>query len=135
MLSPTLDHVRLFIHVLAACIWVGGQFALAGVVGTLRTEAPTAVKPVAQAFARLAWPAFFLLVVTGLWNLFEVSLADTDSAYQVTVMIKIMMAIASGAFAAIHTIARTKLWLALGGALGALTSVAALFLGVLLHQA
>ena len=134
MLTPTLDHLRLFLHVLAACIWVGGQFALAGVVGTLRTEAPDVVRPVALAFARLAWPAFFVLVVTGLWNLFEVKLADTDSAYQVTVMIKIMMAIASGAFAAIHTVARTKLWLALGGALGALTSVAALFLGIVLHQ-
>lgn len=135
MLSPTLAHVRLFLHVLAACIWVGGQFALAGVVGTLRTEAPEAVKPVARAFARLAWPAFFVLVVTGLWNLVAVHIEDTDSAYQVTVMLKIVVAIASGAFAAIHTVARTKLWLALGGALGALMAVAAVFLGILLHQA
>jgi putative copper export protein len=135
MLSPTLAHVRLFLHVLAACIWVGGQFALAGVVGTLRTEAPEAVKPVARAFARLAWPAFFVLVVTGLWNLVAVHIEDTDSAYQVTVMLKIVVAIASGAFAAIHTVARTKLWLALGGALGALMAVTAVFLGILLHQA
>ena len=130
-----MDSIRLFIHVLAACVWVGGQFTLAGVVGTLRTEAPDAVRPVARAFARLAWPAFAVLVVTGIWNLADVHLADTDTAYQVTVLIKIIVAIASGAFALIHTVARTKLWLALGGALGALTAVAAVFLGVLLHGA
>jgi putative copper export protein len=135
MITPTLDHVRLFLHVLAACIWVGGQFALAGVVGTIRAEAPQALKPVARSFARLAWPAFAVLVVTGLWNLVEVDIADTDTKYQVTVMIKIMVAMASGAFAAIHTIARTKLWLALGGALGAVTAVAAVFLGIMLRAA
>ena len=32
MLSPTLDTVRLFVHVLAASVWVGGQIALGGIV-------------------------------------------------------------------------------------------------------
>ena len=33
MLSPTATTVRLFLHVLAACVWVGGQLTLAGLVG------------------------------------------------------------------------------------------------------
>ena len=133
MLSPTAATIRLFLHVLAATIWVGGQFALAGVVPTLRSTAPEATKPVARAFARLAWPAFAVLVVTGVWNLTEVNITDTSTSYQVTVFVKVALAIASGAFTLVHQVGRTKVALAVGGALGAVTALGALFLGVLLR--
>ena len=32
MLTPGLDDVRLFLHVLAASVWVGGQLTLAGLL-------------------------------------------------------------------------------------------------------
>jgi hypothetical protein len=51
------------------------------------------------------------------------------------VLLKIGVAIASGVFAAIHSVGKTKLALALGGALGALTAVGAMYLGVLLASA
>lgn len=133
MLSPTAATIRLFLHIVAASIWVGGQFALAGVVPALRRSAPDGVKPVAQAFARLAWPAFFVTVVTGLWNLMEVDITNASSAYQGTLLVKIAVAIASGAFVALHQFGRTKLALAVGGALGALCAIAAMFLGILLY--
>lgn len=133
MLSPTATTVRLFLHVLAATVWVGGQFALGGIVGTLRAEAPDATKAVARAFARLAWPAFAVLVVTGVWNLTEVDITNTSTAYQVTVFVKVALAMASGAFTLVHQLGRTKVALAVGGALGLLTALAALFLGVLLR--
>lgn len=133
MLSPTTATFRLFLHVIAASIWVGGQFALAGIVPTLRRSASEATKPVAQAFARLAWPAFAVTVATGLWNLMAVDITTASSAYQGTLMVKIAFAIASGAFVALHQFGRTKLALAVGGALGALCAVAAMFLGILLH--
>ena len=133
MLSPTADTVRLFLHVLAAAIWVGGQFALAGVVPALRRVSPEATKVAARAFARVAWPAFAVLVVTGLWNIAEVDVTNTDSAYQVTLMVKITLAILSGVFAAIHAACRSKVALAVGGALGGgLSALGALFLGILL---
>ena len=65
MLSPTSATWRLALHILAATIWVGGQFALAGVVPSLRRVSPDATRAAARAFARVAWPAFFVLVVTG----------------------------------------------------------------------
>ncbi len=133
MISPTLDTVRLFLHSLAAAIWVGGQFALAGVVPVLRKEAPESTKAVARAFARLAWPAFAVLVITGMWNLAEVDIADTDTAYQVTVFVKVAVALVAATAVAIHSIGKSKLALALGGAVGALASLAALFLGILLR--
>jgi putative copper export protein len=135
MLSPNANTIRLFLHVIAATIWVGGQFALAGIVGPLRRTAPEATKVVANAFARVAWPAFGVLVITGFWNLAEVDITNTDSKYQVTVGVKILVSILSGVFVAIHSIGRTKLALALGGALGAVCSVAAVFLGILLRTA
>lgn len=135
MLSPSSATIRLFLHVIAASVWVGGQIALAGIVPAVRRAHPNATKTIAQAFSRVAWPAFGLTVVTGMWNLMAVDITSASSAYQATVLLKIAVAIASGVFAAIHTIGKTKLALALGGALGAVASVAAMFLGILLRSA
>lgn len=133
MLSPTAATIRLFLHVLAATVWVGGQIALAGLVGTIRKQSAEAPRAVARAFARLAWPAFGVLVITGIWNLTEIDLGNTTTAYQVTVFVKITVAVAAAVFVLIHSLGKTKLALALGGALGLVCSLAALYLGILLH--
>jgi putative copper export protein len=133
VLSPTVATIRLFLHVLAATVWVGGQIALAGLVGTVRKQSAEGPRAVARAFARLAWPAFGVLVITGIWNLTEIDLGNTTTAYQVTVFVKITVAVAAAVFVLIHSIGTTKLALALGGALGALCSLAALYLGILLR--
>ena len=134
MLSPNLTTLRLFLHVLAASVWVGGQFALAGIVPTLRRVSPEATRAVARAFARVAWPAFALVVLTGLWNIAEVHVGDTTTKYQVTLMVKITLAILSGVFAAVHAAGRTKLVIALGGALGGLCAIGAMYFGILLTR-
>lgn len=133
MLSPTLATFRLFLHVVAATIWVGGQFTLAGVVPALRKAAPEATKPVAQAFARLAWPAFGVLVVTGMWNITAIDITDTSSAYQATVMAHIALAAGAGIFVAVHQFGASIAAKAIGGSLGALLSIGALFVGLLLR--
>ena len=133
MLSPTLATLRLFLHVLAAAIWVGGQFALAGIVPTLRKAAQEATKPVAQAFARLAWPAFGVLVLTGMWNLTAIDITDTSSAYQATLLLHIALAAGAGIFVAVHQFGASVAAKAIGGSLGALLSIGALFVGLLLR--
>jgi putative copper export protein len=132
VLSPTAATVRLTLHVLAATVWVGGQFTLAGLLPVLRRHEGLP-KLAARAFNRIAWPAFAVLVLTGIWNLVEIDVTEQDTAYQVTVFVKIAVAIIAGAAAAAHATARSKLALALGGAVGALASVAAVFLGILLR--
>lgn len=132
MLSPTTDTVRLFLHVVAASIWVGGQVVLAGLVPGLRRVHPDATKVAARAFARVAWPAFAVVVLTGLWNLGDIDVANTTTTYQITLFLKIALAMASGAAAAVHQIGTSKLALALGGAIGLLAALGAMFCGYLL---
>ena len=132
MLSITSTTIRLFLHVVAATVWVGGQLTLAGLVPTLRAIDPTAPKKVARQFNRIAWPAFCVLVLTGVWNLVEVEVGDRSPSYQVTLFVKLCIVALSGIAAFLHTQARTRAGLAIWGAVGGLATIIALFLGVLL---
>lgn len=133
MLSPTADSIRLFLHVLAASVWVGGQIVLGGLVPKLRQVAPESLKVAANAFARIAWPAFAVVVVTGMWNILDIAVGDMTTEYQVSLFVHVLLAMAAAMFVVIHSVGQTKLALALGGALGLLTSLGAMFVGILLQ--
>ena len=134
MVSPTADSIRLFLHVLAASVWVGGQIVLGGLVPKLRQVAPESLKVAANAFARIAWPAFAVVVVTGMWNILEITVGDMTTEYQVSLFVHVLLAMAAAMFVVIHSVGQTKLALALGGALGLLTSLGAMFVGILLQS-
>lgn len=133
MLHPTSQTFRIFVHVLAATIWVGGQFTLAGIVPVLRREHPESTRSVARAFAGLAWPSFIVLVITGIWNVMEVRLDQADWRYVATVIVHIGSATLAALLTVVHSFGRSRIALALGGAFGALFSVTALFIGILLR--
>jgi len=118
-----------FLHVTAATVWVGGQLTLAGLVPGLRALAPDAPRTVARRFNRIAWPAFGVLVATGIWNVIELS-PDWNSDYGRTVMVKIAVVAASGLSALLHTRARTRGAVAAFGAASGITALSALFIGV-----
>jgi len=126
--------VRLFIHVLAATVWVGGQITLGGLVPVVRKLGPEATRSVARQFNRLAWPAFAVLVATGIWNLYEVDITNASTEYQVTLFVKLVLVAASGIGAAVHSQGRSKVAFAAGGSAAALGAIGALFLGVLLRS-
>jgi len=128
------DTLRLFLHVLAATIWVGGQLTLAGLVSTVRDIDERAPRLVARRFNQIAWPAFAVLLATGVWNLLEIDIGDRSTEYQVTLFVKLMLVALSGVAAFLHIISRTRLGLAVWGALSGLSSVAALFFGVWLTR-
>jgi len=133
MLSPTAATIRLFLHVLAATIWVGGQITLAGLVPGLRGIDPSAPRAVARRFNRIAWPAFAVLVITGIWNMADVDFTSASTEYQVTLFVKLFVVAASGIAAWVHSNATTKVVLAVGGAVTGLGAIVALFLGILLR--
>ncbi len=134
MLTPTLDSVRVFLHVLAAGIWVGGQIVVAGVVPALRKSSGTeGTKTLANGFARVAWPAFVISLVTGIWGLLARDGASS-TAYSVTFGIKFLFYIAAGAAAVAHARSSKRPVIAMTGALGLLFSLAVMFLGSMLTQ-
>ncbi len=127
----TMDTIRIGLHILAASVWVGGQIVLAGLVPALRTLGPDAPQTVAQRFNLIAWPAYILLLFTGIWNLLEVM--DTDQDVHPLLEIKVLFFVLSGVGAFIHMRANgNKALLAIGGAMSSLFAVAALFAGVAL---
>lgn len=127
MLAVTTDTVRIFIHVLAATVWVGGQLTLGALVPALRGyEGLTTVA--ARRFNRVAWPAFAVLVLTGVWNI--AALHDPSDPYRMTLNVKLAFVVLSGLGAFLHTRATSKAGLAIWGAAGAAGALAALFFGV-----
>lgn len=133
MLPVTGDDIRLFLHVLAAAIWVGGQFTLAGLVPVLRPFGPEATRAAARRFNVVAWSAFAVLVATGVWNLIAVEVGDASDEYLLTLMLKLGAVAVTAIGAVVHIVGRGKAALAAGGAFASLGGLAALFLGVVLH--
>jgi len=132
MLAVSWDTVRLFLHVLAATIWVGGQLVLAALVPVLRRFGD-AVTAAARRFNQVAWTAFGVLIVTGIWNIAAVSPQLSHSAsYRNTLIVKLVVVVISGITAALHIRSRTPRGRAILGALTGISALAALFLGVLL---
>ena len=132
MLAPALDTVRLTLHVLAASVWVGGQIVMLGLVGPARQLGADAPKTLARAFARLAWPAYGVLVLTGIWNVTAVHYSSQDSAWKAVLMAKILVVVLAGVATGLHQRASTKGQLALWGSVAGTASVAALVMGILL---
>ena len=147
MLPITDDTIRIALHVFAATIWVGGQAVLAGVVPVVRPAGPDLVTGVARRFQAVAWPAYAVLIATGVWNLFATGWVDATSEWQATVMAKLGLVALSGMGAFGHILlgaqiraatdeASAKRLRALSGTaagVGLFAGLGALFLGVLLR--
>ncbi len=131
MLTVSWDTIRLFLHVLAATVWVGGQLTLAGLVPVLRRLGAEIPRAAARRFNQIAWPAFAVLIVTGIWNVIAVR-SQISGRYEVTLVVKLIVVAISGLSAALHARARTARGLAVFGTLTAVSALAALFLGILL---
>jgi putative copper export protein len=104
MVHFTASDIVLWIHVLAACIWIGGQITLGMMMPMLRTV-PDVMRDVARRFQNVAWVAFAMLVATGLLNLHDAGISLTNlnaTAQSRTLSIKLVFVIISGAAAAIH---------------------------------
>ena len=133
MLPVDLESVRLFLHVLAAAVWVGGQITLAALLPVLRRAGADVPRSAAQAFGRLAWTAFAVLVATGIWNIATYDDRGADGV-AATMTVKVALVVLSGIATLVHVRATSRLWLALGGAGGLLFSLGAVFFGVVLAQ-
>ena len=130
MKTVDLETIRLFLHVLAATVWVGGQITLAALVPALRAAGAEVPKAAANAFNRIAWPAFGVLVLTGIWNV--IAEGEQGSAYQHTLALKYVLVLVSGLTAYLHARATSPRAMAVFGALTGLSALATLFVGIML---
>lgn len=131
-LAGGLTGLRLTLHVLAAAVWVGGQFTVAGLLPTVRTLGVDAPRAVGRALARLLWPAYAVLVATGLWNVSAVTVSSAPTSWKVVFWSKLVVVAVAGVAVFAHQRSRSPRGTAVFGAVGALASVAALVMGVFL---
>jgi putative copper export protein len=129
-LASGLDILRLSLHVLAASIWVGGQFVVLGLLPTVRGFGEGAPRKIAQAFGRLSWPAFWVLVATGVWNYLAINHAHASASWNAVFGVKMVLVVVAGAGTWLHTKATKPKSRGIYAGLGALASIAALVLGV-----
>jgi uncharacterized membrane protein len=129
-LAPAGKTLRLSIHILAATIWVGGQLTVAGLLPAVRKLGIDAPKSVARAFARIEWPAFVILILTGVWNISAAG--HQSSTWSAVLGAKIAIVAVAGVAIIAHTRSKTKAGVAAYGALAATCSLVAVVLGVAL---
>ena len=130
--APAVDVVRLSLHVFAASVWAGGQVTLAGLAGTARRLGPEVPRAIALAFARLSWPAYGLLVLTGLWNISATHPSSQSTLWQVLLGVKVAVVAVAGLSAWLHQRSRRPAGVAAWGAVTALSTLTALVLGVVI---
>ncbi len=122
--------IRLFLHVGAASIWVGGQLVMLGMLPTARSLGEGAPKALANAFAKLAWPAYAVLLITGFWNISAVG--SGTNTWTAVLMIKLAVVLLAGLGAYLHGAATKRSQIALWGSVSGAASIAALALGIFL---
>ena len=124
------ETVRVVLHILGVCVWVGGQIVVGAIVPVLKRTNPEAVTNVARAFGRIGWPFFGLAVFTGIWNM--VSLPGTTASWNALLGMKMLLVVISGASAWLHQSTDRASIRGPSAATALLASLAALVMGVML---
>lgn len=125
-----LDTIRIFLHVLGVTVWLGGQIVMLALLPVLRSanEEGLAARG-AQAFQKVAWPAFGLAFITGLWNLFETTGDENTTAWNMVFGIKFLFVLISGVAAFVHQKSDKPAIKGATGGIGFLAALIAMFLG------
>jgi len=104
MWGPTWSDINLWLHIVAACVWIGGQLMLAALVPLVRGKGDLASQ-VGRRFQFLAWPAFAALVLTGIINVHNAGISwdhlSSTTAGR-TLEFKLFFVMISGTTAALH---------------------------------
>lgn len=126
----TADTIRIFLHILGVTVWVGGQIVMLALLPVLRSAGVDGLpSKAAQAFQKVAWPAFGLAFITGIWNILAVDMANASTGYNMVFGIKFLLVLISGAAAFVHARTDKASIRGMTGGIGFLAAVVAMFLG------
>lgn len=134
MLSISGPTLLLWLHIVAACVWIGGQATVAAVIPLLRDHHALA-RSVGRRYQAIAWPAFAVLIVTGVLNVGNAGLQWShllNSPSGRTLVVKLALVALSGVAAGVHSFLQAPRRTAGGGSpigsavLGSLSLIAAL---------
>lgn len=128
------DQIRILLHLLAVIIWLGGQIVMLGLLPVLRSAGGDLPGVAARAWSRIAWPAFGVAVVTGIWNILAIDLGNVSTGYNAVFGIKMLLVVISGLAAALHQSTDKTSLKGLTGALGFIASLGAMIIGVLMSH-
>jgi putative copper export protein len=106
MLSVSAPVFVLWVHIVAACIWIGGQVTVAAVIPLLRDHRDLA-RRVGRRYQAIAWPAFVVLILTGLLNVGNAGLHWSqllDNPAGRTLIVKLAFVALSGVAAGVHSL-------------------------------
>ncbi|MFI5313660.1 MAG: CopD family protein [Candidatus Dormibacteria bacterium] len=104
VLSISAAELVLWLHVVAACVWIGGQVVVAALIPVLRGHGQIA-SLAGQRYQLVAWPAYGILVVTGIINVGNAGLQWShllDSSAGRTLAVKLALVALSGLAAGVH---------------------------------
>jgi putative copper export protein len=147
-LAPHWAAINLWLHVMAATVWIGGQITLGLLVPLLRRDRDLLIAS-ARRFQVGAWVAFAVLVITGIINMHNAGMGIADlnaTPAGRTLSLKLGFVLLSGVAAAVHAYvvgprirrSPTTTLRALSGVLGALALLAAVvaaLYGVIIAEA
>lgn len=126
------DELRIILHLVGVIVWLGGQILMLGILPVLRRAGGDVPKQAAAAFGAIAWPAFGLAIVTGIWHLSAMDLGRLSSGYNSAFGIKILLVAVTGFAAGIHQSTDKAAVRGISGALGLVAAIGAFVLGVLM---
>jgi putative copper export protein len=145
-LAPHGAALVLWMHVIAACVWIGGQVTIGMLVPMLRGQ--PALLAAARRFQWVLWAAFLVLVVTGIANVHNAGISWShlnSNPIGRTLSIKLGFVFLSGLAAAVHAfvvaprVARgstpaLRAWSGILGAVSLLAAVVAALYGVIIAE-
>ncbi len=124
------EQLRTILHLLGVTVWLGGQIVMLGMLPVLRKLGGDVPKQAAAAYGRVAWPAFGLIIVTGIWNILAVDLSDVTPGYNAVFGVKMLLVVVTGLAAGMHQSTDKPAIRGITGGVGFAAAVGALVLGV-----
>lgn len=110
------DLIIRWVHLLAACVWIGGSITVAALVPVLRKSGASIelVRAVARRFGVVAWGAIAVSVATGITQLIRL---DYPTRGNTALALKLLLVGLAVAVAWVHQMIARKISPALRGAL------------------